>query len=116
MSWLLSLTLFRNFSGETVNVAYIMKTLAKSQPIYRPKSPRSPSKDWFLYRMVPWYTVHTPASVQDFKRWQSHKDDRPPALFVRFCPSGLFSQSQSEELTGISLSQDSFKTSCDEVV
>ncbi len=37
--WLLSLGLFRNSGGETVNTAFIKKTLATSQLIFKPKSP-----------------------------------------------------------------------------
>jgi hypothetical protein len=40
--------LFRNSGGETANIAYIKKALAKSQLIFKLRSPRLPYQDWFL--------------------------------------------------------------------
>ncbi len=59
--------LFNNFSSETVNLAYIKKALAKSQLIFKPKSPRLLSEDRFLYKDNA--AVHAATLVQDFK-WQ----------------------------------------------
>jgi hypothetical protein len=112
MSWLLSTPLLRKSGGKTNPVSYVKKALAKSQLVFKPKSPRLLSQDWFLYRDNT--TVHTAASVQDFKWWW-----RGMALqvFSRRGPSRFFfHQRVKSELAGILLSRDSFKTICDVVI
>ncbi len=94
--WLLSLLLFRKCSGKTINVAYIKKALAMSQPILKPKMPRLLSQDCFCTDTA----VHTAASVQDFKWQRRHKDDRPPTPYASYCSSSLLSLSKSEDGAG----------------
>jgi hypothetical protein len=48
MLWFLSLPLFRKSGSETVNIAYNMKALGKSQPIFEQKRSRLLSQDVFL--------------------------------------------------------------------
>jgi hypothetical protein len=52
------------FRNANINVAYLKKALSKSQPIFKPKSPRSSSQDWFLYKDD--VAVYVDASVWDF--------------------------------------------------
>ncbi len=96
---MLSPPIFRKSGDETVNVAYIKKTVAKSKLIFKLKSPRSLSQGWFLHKDNN-VIVHTAASIHDFKWWQRCEDDPSPALFGRFHPSRLGSQSESEDAAG----------------
>ncbi len=49
-SWLPSPPLYGKSGGKTVNTASFKKALATSQPIFKPKSPKSSSQDRFLWR------------------------------------------------------------------
>jgi hypothetical protein len=100
---------FKTSGSKTINVAYIKKALAKSQPIFKLKSPRLSSQDWFLYRYD--FAVRTTTSVQDFKLQQRQKDNPPAALFCQILPQQVVSL-----LAGISLSQENIKTSWDGVI
>jgi hypothetical protein len=89
-------TVYKSCS-KTVNVAYIKKALPKYKSIFKPKSPRSSSHDWFLYKDD---AVHAEASVQDFKWQRRCEEDPPPALYTRYCPNRLFSLSEGEDAAG----------------
>jgi hypothetical protein len=71
MPWLLLLPLLRKSGGKTNNVVYVKTSLAKSQSIFKPKSPQLLSQDSFLYRddakVNAATAVHTVISVQGFK-------------------------------------------------
>jgi hypothetical protein len=80
--------LFRKSGRKTVTVAYIKKALAKSQPIFKMKSPILSLHDWFLYRDDA--AVHTAASIQDFKWQRGIKTICHPPYLSATAPAVLF--------------------------
>jgi hypothetical protein len=90
---LLLLPPFRKTGGEAVNTAYIKKTLAKPQVIFKPKAGPRPQSG----------SSNSGEGVKKF-RHQPFSPDIAPADFFLF--RGVMS-----ELAGLSLYKDSFKTS-----
>ncbi len=91
---LLSPLASRKTVSETVNAAYIKKTLAGSLMIFKPNRPGLLFQDRFLS----WVNsqslhCHLCPRVPGVERLH---DDLPPTLFIGYYPSGLFFLSKSE--------------------
>jgi hypothetical protein len=92
--WLLSPLASRKTVSETVNAAYIKKTLAGSLTGFKPKGPGLLFQDRFLSWVNSQSShCHLCPRVPGVER---HHDDPPPTLFIGYYPSGLFFLSKSE--------------------
>jgi hypothetical protein len=108
--------IYTNFMlrGNTVNALSIKKAIASSLKVFPKMRPVMVYQDWFLH----WdkAPVHSAVSVQDCHREKGIKTNPHLPYFPDLAPVDLFLfYKVKSALVGISLSQDSFKTTWDGV-
>jgi len=112
-----SVIIFMNYvpRGETVNVEYIKKALARFLVIFRQKRPNISSQEWFLY----WNNapVHTAATVQEFLAAKGVKTIPHPPFSPELAPADYFLFPRIKtELAGRTLIANTFKNNWEGVV
>jgi histone-lysine N-methyltransferase SETMAR len=101
--------------GESVNASYIKKALARFLAVFKEKRPITSSQDWFLH----WDNapVHTAGEVQKYLTAKGIKTIPHPPYSPDLAPADFFLFPKlKSELAGISLAQDTFKTTWEGVV